>query len=115
MREAITARMKVLCLLHRADVFCAICDGRIDPEQDIEWDHVWALCHGGPHTFDNIRPLHAACHVEKTRADVKANAKVKRIAKKRAKVDVQDFGEMELKPMRPKKKIPSRPFPKRAA
>jgi len=78
-RQAITPAMKVLCLLHRAEVTCAICGEPVLPEDDIEWDHIWALTHGGPHTYSNLRPLHFACHKVKTKADIQARAKVRRI------------------------------------
>ncbi len=71
--------MKVCCVLHRAEVKCAICGIVILPTDDIEYDHIWPLCHGGPHTYDNIRPLHATCHAQKTLADVKSYAKVRRL------------------------------------
>lgn len=101
-RQAITPAMKIDCLFFRSKITCAICDGTIWPPRDeIEWDHVQALIHGGPHDFTNIRPLHAECHKLKTAKDIKANAKVKRLR-----------GETKTGP---KKKIPSRPWPKRAA
>lgn len=79
MRQAITPAMKVLCLLHRADVRCSICGEILKPADDIEWDHIWALTHGGPHDYSNLRPLHYECHKIKTKADIQARAKVLRI------------------------------------
>jgi len=66
------------------------------PGQDIQFDHTHADVHGGPHEYQNLRPLHKACHKIKTRADVKANAKVKRLR-----------GERKRKP---KPKMRSGPF-----
>jgi len=81
-RPDITMAMKIDCLLYRYAVTCAICGKDIKPGQAIEWDHVHALVHGGPHVFSNLRPLHAQCHKPKTAQDVSANAKVKRLAAK---------------------------------
>lgn len=97
-REAITWPMKIDCLLFRYNITCGICGGDIKPGQEIEWDHVHALVHGGPHIFTNLRPVHYdPCHKRKSAQDVKANAKVKRLR-----------GETCNGPT---KKIPSRPFP----
>ncbi len=103
-RQAITERMKIDCLFHRAFVECPVCWEQIYAEEDIEWDHVQALCHGGEHKFWNLRPLHADCHKIKTKADVKALAKAKRLSNPKP----------SRHPMRSSgRPIPSRPFPKR--
>lgn len=53
---------------------------------------------GGKHEYQNLRPIHyAPCHKNKTKADIRALAKVKRI-----------LGTTKNKP---KRAIPSRPFP----
>lgn len=93
-RKAITPQLKVKSLIYWAEPKCPECREQIFAWQDIEWDHRHALCLGGDDDFRNVRPLHATCHTQKTIRDVKANAKVKRIIKKRN-------GEA-----RPKKKIP---------
>ena len=59
---------------------CAICGGKMD-FRDCEYDHIQALIHGGDNAPDNWRAVHPACHKKKTKADVQANAKVKRISK----------------------------------
>ncbi len=98
-RQAITPTMKIDCLLHRYEVWCAICGLSVGPCEEIEWDHVQALVHGGEHVYSNLRPVHALCHLEKTKRDIQANAKVKRLC-----------GETCTRPSR---KIPSRPFPRK--
>lgn len=98
-RPTITADMKIDALLYRYAVTCAICGKDIKPGQAIEWDHVHALVHGGPHVFSNLRPLHEDCHKAKTARDIAANAKVKRLT-----------GQTCNGPV---KKIPSRPMAKR--
>ncbi len=104
-RKAIPARMKIDCLLYRENPTCAICDTRIFAEDEIEWDHIHALVHGGADHYTNIRPLHAECHKIKTKADIQANAKVKRIiADKPSRHPMKSSG----------RKIPSRPWSKRA-
>ncbi len=105
-RKAITPAMKIQCLLYRAEVKCSICGHDIYPDEEIEWDHIHALVHSGPHEYQNLRPVHAECHKEKTKADIQANAKIKRIlADKPSK-----------RPMRnSKRKMPSRAVPKAAS
>lgn len=62
---------------------CSICGSALRAGQDIQFDHIHADVFDGPHEYQNLRPLHAECHKKKTAQDVKANAKVKRIIKKR--------------------------------
>lgn len=111
-RQAITADMKIDCLLFRYAVTCAICGKEIRPGDEIEWDHVHALVHSGQHVFSNLRPLHADCHKAKTARDVAANAKVKRILGltcngPKAKIPARPFAKGQ-------RKIQSRPFQQRA-
>jgi len=68
-----------------------------------EFDHEKALINGGENRESNIRLLCRRCHGLKTKADVAEKSKVSRIRKK------------HLGLTRPKRKIPSRPFPKREA
>ncbi len=96
-RKAITPAMKIACLLNRAYVVC-LCGNRVLPSDKIEWDHTQALVHEGEHDYTNIRPLHVFCHLEKTKLDIKANAKVRRLR-----------GETKQKP---KKKWAKRAFGK---
>lgn len=102
MTKPISRKMAVDCILHRIPgyVNCGICGVALRPGDNIEFDHHHAIIHDGPHEYQNLRPVHAHCHKAKTKADVQANAKVKRIIKKRAGIT------------KPKKSIPSRPFPK---
>lgn len=119
MTKPVTRKMAVDCLLHRfsleARVFgedaihcnevawlaCAICKTEIKAGEDIEFDHIHADIFDGPHEYQNLRPLHAECHKAKTKSDIQANAKIKRIlADKPSKRPMQSSG----------RKIPSRPF-----
>ncbi len=97
-RQAITPAMKVKCIISRFTVNCGLCGGLLTAEDDIEWDHVHALVHGGAHRYTNLRPVHAECHKVKTKSDIQANAKIKRIR-----------GETK---QGPKRAIPSKPFSK---
>lgn len=45
-------------------------------------DHVTALINGGENRQSNLKPVHIACHAEKTRADVAEKARI--AAKRRA-------------------------------
>ncbi len=77
-------------------IVCPVCCDRIVFGQDIQFDHIHADVHGGPHEYQNLRPVHAECHKIKTKRDIQANAKVKRL-------------RGELKP-KTKKNWPSRKF-----
>lgn len=78
-RKPVTPAMRVKCLLSRHFTPCSGCGQRLNPEDRIEWDHIHALVHGGDHHYTNLRPLHYECHKPKTKADIQANAKIKRI------------------------------------
>jgi len=107
MTKPISRKMAVDCLLHRfalGKMFlsCGICGHVVLPsEGNIQFDHHHAIVHDGPHEYQNLRPVHAECHKKKTKADVQANAKIKRL-------------RGELKPRRklkiPGRKLQSRPF-----
>ena len=79
-RQAIPAKMKIMCLLFRVWTPCAICEARINVDDEIEWDHVWELSDGGPHTYVNIRPVHAGCHQKKSARSTTQRAHIKRLA-----------------------------------
>lgn len=103
MTKPISRRMAVDALLYRFGlerhvIICTVCHTVLRPGDEIQFDHTHADVHGGPHEYQNLRPLHKACHKIKTRADVKANAKIKRIR-----------GQNKT---RPKAKIANRPFQK---
>ncbi len=103
-RKAITPAMKIDCVIYRGLLRCGICNDFILYGHRIEWDHIQALIHGGGHDFTNIRPLHEECHKIKTKADIAANAKVKRIiANKPSRRPMKSSG----------RKMQSRPFQKR--
>jgi 5-methylcytosine-specific restriction endonuclease McrA len=116
MTKPVTRKMAVDCLLHRigedgATIFiatnsgsvlafkCTECGKPIFSGQKIQFDAVHAHKLGGEHGYMDLRPIHYdPCHKNKTARDVKAIAKVKRLR-----------GETCTGP---KRKIPSRPFPK---
>lgn len=88
MTKPITRKMAVDCLLYRFGlewhvIICTVCKTVLKPGDDIQFDHVHADVHNGPHEYQNLRPLHKDCHKKKTKADVQANAKIKRIANPR--------------------------------
>ncbi|PWJ80580.1 HNH endonuclease [Pseudaminobacter salicylatoxidans] len=88
----------------REDGKCHICR---QPIIGKKWalDHVTALINGGENREKNLKPVHVACHAEKTAADVAEKAKV-------AKVRGKHTGAI-----RPKGRIPSPPkaLPKQTA
>lgn len=106
-RNAITAQMKLDALLFRLANFegfhiqgralplitdntlrvavagiylkCGICGEAIAVGSPIHWDHIHAISMGGPHTFRNLRPTHAACNQAKGVKEHRAKAKVDRL------------------------------------
>lgn len=86
---------------------CYLCGEPILPEHDIQFDHIHADVHGGPHEYQNLRPIHYdPCHKKKSAKDVAANAKIKRIragGRKKRGPRLQSRGFQQA----------SRPFPKR--
>ncbi len=99
-RQAITPAMKIDCLLHTYNIICRICGAELLPGDRLEWDHIHAISMDGPHDFRNLRPTHAACNRAKGIKEHRASAKVDRL--------------LGLTCNKPKKKIPSRPWAKRA-
>lgn len=102
MTKPISRKMVVDCLLDTVigwygQLPCRICTHPLLPGQDIQFDHIHADVFGGPHEYQNLRPVHAECHKKKTARDVKANAKIKRIR-----------GETKT---RPKRKMPKQVNP----
>lgn len=62
---------------------CAICGGRIDPARERwEADHRVRRIVGGTDDPSNVMPVHPHCHSEKTKVDVRENAKGKRASDK---------------------------------
>lgn len=62
-------------------------------------DHVKALINGGENREKNLKPIHIACHREKTAADVAEKARI--AAKRRKHIGIVDAPKMQ-----------GRPFPK---
>lgn len=99
MTKPISRKMAVDCLLWqfftgehiRIDALCSvgvrmtcgICHQDIREEQDIQFDHIHAYTFDGPHEYQNLRPVHSECHKIKTKSDVQALAKVKRLSNPR--------------------------------
>lgn len=60
-----------LALFEKYNWICNICQKPIDPRLRFPnvWaatvEHVIALCKGGTHTWDNVRPAHAQCNFDK--------------------------------------------------
>lgn len=93
MTKPISRKMAVDCLLFRAAAkmsmdsgakaivtfACSICHLPLEPEQNIQFDHIHADVFDGPHEYQNLRPIHAECHKKKTARDIKDNYKIKRI------------------------------------
>lgn len=83
-------------------LLCPICGEPLEPGQAIQFDHHHADGMGGPHEYQNLRPIHYdPCHKKKSKKDAAALAKVARIT-----------GKTKTKP---KRRIPSpkKPWPKR--
>lgn len=100
-RKPITRKMAVDCLLWRfmplGSIPCGICGEPLKPGDTIQFDHIHAVTHQGPHEYQNLRPVHYdPCHKKKSARDVKDKAKIDRIR-----------GETCTRPSRP---IPSRPM-----
>jgi 5-methylcytosine-specific restriction enzyme A len=78
-----------LTTLQRAKLFldhggmCHICSYKIVvPNEAWQVEHVVPFAMGGKDDVTNMRPAHVDCHAAKTKNDVKAIAKVKRIQAK---------------------------------
>ncbi|MCO5156616.1 MAG: HNH endonuclease [Aquamicrobium sp.] len=56
-------------------------------------DHVTALINGGENRESNLKPVHIACHAEKTAADVAEKAKV--AARRKAHLRIVDAPAMQ--------------------
>lgn len=85
----------------------------------VQFDHERPLAMGGRDHAANIRPLPIVDHAEKTKADMKAIAKARRIDNWRA---TGRYHKRKARPIKSrgfrkdvKQKIPSRPFQKRRA
>lgn len=74
-----------------------MCGEEFNETDTIEYDHMHALCFDGPDKEENFRPLHFLCHKKKTRSDVKALGKVKRLERARLALE-----QVESKPVKKK-------------
>lgn len=99
-------RRKKFSAKDRARIFaanggvCGISGKKIGPDDDWHIEHRLALSLGGTNDDENLYPALVKPHKEKTRQDVKAVAKCKRI-------EARENGTR-----RQRKPIPSRPFDK---
>ena len=98
-RRPMTTKRKLEAMV--AHTRCFLCGEKLTTLEDTEFDHILPLELSGADEPHNIAPVHSACHRHKTKTDVKAIAKSKRIRRRLAGQE------------RPKRKIPSRPFEKR--
>lgn len=94
-----------LAILQSHDHVCHLCGGKIQPGQKWELEHVVALELSHDDSDENLRPAHAACHREKTKADVTDIAKAKRREIKfyaaeppKQKIKSRGFARKERKP-----------------
>ncbi len=106
-RGAVTPARKRMAY-ERAGGVCSLC-GNLVEFNEAEWDHDIEVWLGGK---DVIIPVHKSCHRAKTDARASVLAKVRRLIKgpQPSKRPVRARG---FQKDGPKRKIPSRPFPKR--
>jgi 5-methylcytosine-specific restriction protein A len=78
---AIPARVK-LRIWERAGGKCEITGRKLYPGDAHDFDHIVPLAMGGEHSESNLRLVSRDAHREKTKADVTAIAKAKRVALK---------------------------------
>lgn len=124
-RRKITTLDKLKIIVAQAT--CPLCGGRLGELAGLDFDHAVPLALGGPDEIGNLRAVHRECHKAKTSgrpattagSDIHTIARAKRLAR-----DASDFdrrilakanGDVPPQERRPKRKIPSRPFPKRKA
>jgi|ERR1700677_973008 len=81
-RRAVPAFWRVM-IKDRQGYACASCPTNFwEGPSPIEYDHIIPIALGGAHVVGNLQALCPKCHLEKTKADVKAIAKAKRIARR---------------------------------
>lgn len=85
---------------------CYICSRPFDDGKRVALDHVVALINGGENREANLRPVHIACHAEKTAADVAEKARI--AAKRQAHRRIVDAPKMRSTPMPTTKKSAKR-------
>lgn len=69
-------------------------------------DHVTALINGGENREKNLKPVHIACHAEKTKQDVAEKAKV--AATRKAHLRIVDAPTMQSAPFQKSRKAARR-------
>lgn len=98
-RKYLTPKQKAT-LVSKQSGMCAECGDIFTEDDPPDFDHHLALIDGGTNALKNWRAIHRVkCHRPKSIKEHKANAKVKRIIKKRKGIKSKWV-----------KKIPSRPF-----
>ncbi len=97
-RIPITDRMRWQSLVENFGIECWICRGRLTLADRIQFDHYVEVADNGPHTPQNIKPVHyEPCHKIKSAKKEAQRHHIKRLAKG---------------PKKPKgRKLKSRPFP----
>ena len=75
---------------------CYLCKRDFRDGKKIAFDHVTALINGGENRESNLRPVHVACHADKTAADVAEKAKI--AAKRRKHRRIVDAPKMRSAP-----------------
>jgi hypothetical protein len=89
---------------------CYLCGLRLTSLADTEFDHEQPLDTGGQDDPTNIRPVHAVCHRNKTKADVRKIAKARRLRKSESEHQDAVMSREPGTKRAAKGKIPSRPF-----
>ena len=98
MKRAEFSRKQRVEIFNRADGRCEKCNAKLKVGEG-EYDHRIAQAHGGENTVENAQLLCRVCHKAKTGKDKGITEKLKRIHDKHNGT------------WKPKRKIPSRPFP----
>jgi hypothetical protein len=112
-----TLGQQIECLFRHFPILCRECGWRIEWDEDRDWDHLVEHADGGEHHPKNWRPIHArsiGCHRKKTKRSAGQRAEAKRQDKAREQAEARERGELtytrNVVAVRPKQKIPSRPF-----
>lgn len=92
----LTEKQKIELLLAYPE--CWICHEKIGPLTGVQFDHTLPIGLDGADAIENLRPVHIVCHQEKTADDMRKIRKANRLRRG---------------PKQSKRKIPSRPLPKR--
>lgn len=84
-RKPLTVKLVYQCLIFRAEqrgfkFTCGICGGYISVDDVIQFDHVHELSDTGQDVYDNLRPVHDQCHIQKSGQSVTFRAHIKRLS-----------------------------------